>query len=80
MSIWNRLAENRNGAGYWTQRRHLFGRDEFVCSVCGASCDRPYGYCPACGTEMRGRPGYDPAWVEEAVWMEEIFGDDDGDW
>ena len=62
-------------AAYWTQRTHLFRSDEYICSVCKASCKRPYKVCPKCGSQMR-KSMYDPSWVDEAE-MSAVLMDDD---
>ncbi len=61
--------------GYWTQRTHLFRADEFICSVCKASSDKPYKECPACGAPMK-KSKYDPSWVDEAEGLSALVDDD----
>ena len=62
-------------AAHWTQRTHLFRSDEYICSACGASCDRPYRVCPSCGTLMK-KAEYDPSWVDEAEGLSALLDDD----
>ena len=59
---------------YWTRRTHLFQNDVYVCSACGIRTDRPYKICPHCKALMNGSK-YDPSWVDEAEFMDEIFED-----
>ena len=60
---------------HWTHRTHLFRPDEYVCSVCGASFDRPWTVCPSCGAPMR-KAKYDPSWVDEAEGLSAFLDDD----
>ena len=39
----------------WTRRTHLFRPDEYICSACRASCDKPYTTCPKCGARLEVR-------------------------
>ena len=48
----------------WIRRTHLFRRDEYECSACGARTDRPYRTCPRCGAPMKGCRS-DASWVDE---------------
>ena len=48
----------------WIQRTHIFRKDEYECSSCGYSSDRPYKTCLKCGSIMKGSK-YDPSWVDE---------------
>ena len=59
----------------WIRRTHLFRRDEYICSVCGASSDAPWRECPSCGAQMRNVK-YDPSWVDEAEDLSSILDDD----
>jgi len=59
----------------WTQRTHLFRADEYICSVCGSSCDKPYKVCPKCGAKMK-KGKYDPSWVDEAEGLSALLDDD----
>ena len=59
---------------YWTQKTHLFGSDEYICSACGHVTDKAYKQCPLCGTNM-SKSKYDPSWVDEAEMMDIFFGD-----
>ncbi len=61
----------------WIRRTHLFRPDEYICSVCMASCDKPFRICPSCGTPMKRKAKYDPSWVDEA---EELSALTDDDW
>ena len=58
---------------YWTQKTHLFKADEYICSHCGFSADKPYRNCPKCGSEMK-KSKYDPSWVDEAEIMDIFLG------
>ena len=60
---------------YWIQRTHLFRADEYICSSCKGSFDKPYKECPACGAPMKKRK-YDPSWVDEAEGLSAILDDD----
>ena len=60
---------------YWTQRTHLFQRDEYICSVCGTASDKPYRACPVCKAAM-GKTKYDPSWVDEAEGLSTLMDDD----
>ncbi len=60
---------------YWIQRTHLFRADEYICSACGASCNKPYRTCPACGARMK-KSKYDPSWVDEAEGLSTLLDDD----
>ena len=59
----------------WIQKTYLFGKDEYICTVCRAACDKPYRVCPVCGTEKR-KVTYDASWVDEAAEMDILLGDD----
>ena len=60
---------------HWTQKTHLFRRDEYICSECGTRCERPYQICPGCGIRMKSSR-YDPTWVDEAEELSAILDDD----
>ena len=60
---------------YWIKRTHLFRADEYICSICKASCDKPYIVCPACGVQMK-KQKYDPTWVDEAEMLSALVDDD----
>ena len=60
---------------YWTQRTHLFTKDEYECSKCHALCDEPYVICPNCHADM-GKIKYDGAWIDEMADYDEMFDDD----
>ena len=59
----------------WIQKTHLFSKDEYICTVCRAVCDKPYQVCPACGTEKRSVE-YNASWVDEAAEMDILLGED----
>ena len=59
----------------WIQKTHLFRADEFICSECRASFDKPYRECPGCGTPMK-QAKYDPSWVDEAEGLSAVLDDD----
>ena len=60
---------------HWIRKTHLFRADEFVCSVCGAVCPKPYKICPSCGVNP-GKTVYSPDWVDEAEMISAIMDDD----
>ncbi len=60
---------------HWIQKTHLFRADEFVCSACGASYDKPYKACPHCQAVM-GKSKYDASWVDEAEGLSALLDDD----
>lgn len=62
-------------SAYWTQKTHLFRSDEYICSSCKRSCEKPYKTCPSCGASMK-KAKYDPSWVDEAEGLSAIFDDD----
>ncbi len=62
-------------SAHWTRRTHLFLPDEYICSACKASCDRPYRECPNCDAQMK-KAKYDPSWVDEAEGISAILDDD----
>ncbi len=62
-------------AAHWIRHTHLFRADEFVCSVCGASFQKPSACCPVCGTPMK-KTKYDPSWVDEAEGLSAVLDDD----
>ncbi len=59
----------------WIEKTHLFRADEYICSRCRASCDKPYRVCPNCQSVM-GKPEYDPSWVDEAEGLSALLDDD----
>lgn len=60
---------------YWLQQTHLFRKDRFVCSHCGAVCDKPYKTCPVCNVPV-WKVKYDATWVDEAEGMSALVDDD----
>ena len=46
------------------QKTHLFRGDEYCCSSCGFTAQRPFRTCPRCGASMKGSK-YDANWVDE---------------
>ena len=60
---------------YWTQRTHLFRPDEYICSACGASCEKPYKVCPSCGASMK-KAKHGSSWVDEAEGLSALLDDD----
>ena len=64
------------GKSHWTRHTHLFKKDEYECSACGAMHDKPYAVCPNCNSRM-GKVKYDASWVDEMADYDEIFGDGD---
>lgn len=61
---------------HWTQHTHLFKKDEYECSACGAMYDKPYAVCPNCNSQM-GKAKYDASRVDEMADCDGIFGDED---
>ncbi len=62
-------------SAYWSQRTHLFRSDEYICSACKASHNKPYKVCPTCGAAMK-KAKYDPTWVDEAERLSALLDDD----
>lgn len=62
-------------AAFWTRRTHLFRPDEYICSVCKASCTKPYQVCPSCGFMMK-KAKYDPSWVDDAEMLSALLDED----
>ena len=60
----------------WIQKTHLFRRDEYICSICGARAARSTRICPCCGAMMR-KTKYEPSWVDEAEGLSALL-DADG--
>lgn len=59
---------------HWIRKTHIFRKDEYICSYCGSSSDKPYNECPRCGTEMR-KTKCDPSWVDEMEGIDAILDD-----
>ncbi len=59
---------------HWIRKTHLFRRDEYICSNCGARADKPYIECPICGAGMR-KTKYDASWVDEMEGIDAILDD-----
>ena len=59
---------------YWIQHTHIFSADEYKCSNCRYTGNKPYRYCPSCNAKM-ARSEYDPSWVDELEAMDILFGD-----
>lgn len=64
------------GKSHWTQHTHLFKKDEYEGSACGAMHDKPYAVCPNCNSQM-GKAKYDASWIDEMADYDEVFGDGD---
>ena len=60
---------------HWVQKTHLFRADEYICSHCGITYNKPYKVCPNCQSVM-GKSKYDPSWVDEAEELSVILDDD----
>ena len=56
----------------WIQKTHLFRKDEYECSACGARTDRPQKVCPCCSLSMKGSK-VDPSWVDEIEAIDALF-------
>ena len=63
----------KNQSAHWIRLTHLFRRDEYICSACGVSLEKPAGTCPHCRRPMNGSE-YDPHWVDEIEILDAIFG------
>ena len=59
----------------WKQKTHLFRPDEYVCSSCGTTSEKPFEICPACRARMKN-VRYDPSWVDEAEALSAIIDED----
>lgn len=59
----------------WIKKTHLFKPDEYICSRCSATYDKPYKTCPNCGAAM-GKTKCDPSWVDEAEGLSALLDDD----
>ena len=57
------------------RKTHLFRADEYICSQCGASCDKLYKVCPS-RQPLMGEAKYDLSWVDEAESLSVILDDD----
>ena len=71
----SRKAGSRNQPAQWTQHTHLLRVDEYICSACKASFNKPYDVCPSCGALMK-KSHYDPSWVDEAEELSAMMDDD----
>lgn len=58
----------------WIQHTHLFRRDEYECSACHFTAEKPFRLCPRCNATMKGSK-YDPSWVDEMEAFDAIFDD-----
>lgn len=61
---------------HWIERSHLFRADEYICSVCGAVCNKPYNVCPNCQIPRKKRIRTASSWVDEIECMSAILDDD----
>ena len=61
-------------AALWTRRTHLFHADDYICSACKVSNDKPYMVCLACGAPMK-KAKYEPSWVDEAAGISAMLDD-----
>ena len=59
---------------YWIRHSHILRRDEYVCSACGETTDKPKKICPNCGSTMKGVQG-DAGWVDEMEALDAFFDD-----
>lgn len=59
---------------YWIRHSHVFRHDEFECSACGETADKPRKTCPHCGSAMKGVQG-DTGWVDEMEAIDAWFDD-----
>lgn len=59
----------------WIRRSHLLRKDEYICSACKKTVDKPVSVCPFCGTRM-GKTKYDAGWVDEAEAMSALLDED----
>lgn len=60
---------------HWIHRKHIFRRDDYICSNCGYRAKKPFVDCPHCDEPMEGGK-YDPLWVDEIEEIDEILGDE----
>ncbi|MBR6018602.1 MAG: hypothetical protein IK055_00100 [Lachnospiraceae bacterium] len=63
----------RNKA-YWIRHSHILRRDEYECSACGETTEKPRKICPHCGSTMKGVQG-DAGWVDEMETIDAWFDD-----
>ncbi len=61
---------------HWIQHTHLFKKDEYECSICGAMYDSPHAVCLNCNSQM-SKVEYNASWIDEMADYDEIFDDDD---
>ena len=57
----------------WIRHTHLFSADDYECTACGYTVNKPQPTCPHCGAVMGGEK-YDPSWVDEAAMLDIILG------
>lgn len=50
--------------GGWIRVEHLYGGDDYVCSVCGAKFKKQSLLCPKCKTLMT-KIKVEPRWIDE---------------
>ena len=62
-------------AAHWIQRTHLFRADEYICSACRYTSNRPYNMCPGCCSPMK-KSKYDASWVDEAEGLSTLLDDE----
>ena len=65
---------NMKNKAYWIRHSHVFRHDEFECSECGETADKPRKTCPHCGSAMKGVQG-DTGWVDEMEAIDEWLDD-----
>ena len=57
----------------WIRHTHLFLADDYECTACGYTVNKPQPTCPHCGAVMGGEK-YDPSWVDEAAMLDILLG------
>ena len=56
----------------WIHHTHIFRKDEYECSACHYTANRPLRICPRCGLPVNGSK-YDPSWVNEMEMIDAIL-------
>lgn len=57
----------------WIRHTHLFSADDYECTACGYTVNKPQPTCPHCGAVMGGEK-YNPSWVDEAAMLDILLG------
>ena len=48
------MAEERKKGNWYLRDTSRYGGLPFICTVCSREADSVYGFCPNCGSDMRG--------------------------